>query len=171
MKKYGQAEINLHDLGDWLGIQERKAIKNLRCTLRDLARQGEVEKIGINLYRAVPKQAGQPSKQEVMWRVLRARRSVTVADLEELAGVERSYGLEFLRNLVKRGVAVKSGDDKAPGLPKYRLASDPVELPKNETKAEYLRSHREVKKKALAALDAVFAAVAEARMAIAGLEE
>lgn len=174
LQNFGRDEIDLHDLGDKLGVQTREDLKKVRYALKDLAKQGEVEKIGVNLYRAKPKAPGQPSKQEVMWRVLRARRSVTASDLQELADVDRSYAQEFLRSLLKRGVvrqAGANGDGKFVMDGKFVLVEDQVELPKNEAKADYLRQRRSAKKQALEALDAVFAAVAEARMAVAGLEE
>jgi len=161
---WGPGEINLDEIGERLGIQTRVDRERIRNALAELAKRGEVEKVGVNLYQRREREAGQPTKWEVMWRVVRARRQATVTDLMELAGVQRDYAREFLRALVKRGVLVQAGET-------YRLAAEQVEAPRHEAKAAYLRRYREAKKKALAALDGVFAAVAEARMALADLPE
>ena len=41
----GQSEINLADLGDRLDLQSREDLKKLRWALRDLVKQGDVEKL------------------------------------------------------------------------------------------------------------------------------
>ncbi len=163
----GMAEIRALEVAERLGVQTKAEVRRIAEVLRELAKRGELQRQEPGVYRPTPRQPGQPTKQEVMWRVLRARRTVTVADLQELAGVDRDYARQFLRHLQKRQVVQEVA---GPAGRKYRLAADPVELPRNEEKAAYLRRRREAQKRALAALDAVFAAVAEARMAIAEID-
>ena len=146
-----------------LRVSPGKDRRTLANRLRDMVSRGELERIGRGAYRLAPK-TGAPQLREVMWRLLRARRSVTVDDLVELSGASRAYAHEFLQALVRQGVV------KKPDHTTFQLAADPVALPENTAKTEKLRRAREAKKTALASLDAAFAAIAEARMAVAEID-
>ena len=50
-----------------------------------------------------------------MWRILQSRKVVTYDDLQELAGVSRSYAQEWMATLIKRNVVKKTDSGK------YRL--------------------------------------------------
>ncbi len=160
----GLEDFGLDEMAERLGVQDYKTRRKLINTLSALVKSGEVERMGKASYRWAGKVAGQPSKQEILWRYLRARRAVTVEELQEVAGVTARYGREWLGFLVQQEMVKKAGD-------RYRLVNDQMEMPRNEGKAERLRALRDKKKAALAALDQVFVAVAEARMAVADLEE
>lgn len=139
----------------------------LTSAQRDLLKSGEISRVSEGVYvwanRSSPTQI-----REAMWRVIRARRAVSVADLMELTGASENYALEYLRMLVRREAVKKIS--KAEGVI-YRLVVDAgTEAPKDESKAERLRRIRERKKEALAALDEAWLAINRARMAITETE-
>jgi len=167
LSRNGQKPVTRQDLGDRLGIQTRKDMRRVDDAVRALVKSGDLTKNspqGNGVYRWTG-QAAKPSKQEVMWRYLRARRAVTAEELQEVAEASANYVQEWLRLLDSQKVGRWEGDV-------FRLVKDPgPEPPRNESKAEYLRRRREQKKQALAKLDAAFVAVAEARLAVSQMEE
>lgn len=164
LSRNGQQPVTRQDLGDRLGIQTRKDMRRVDEAVKALIKSGDLAPQGGGVYRWTG-QAAKPSKQEVMWRYLRARRAVTAEELQEVAGATADYVREWLRLLVTQKLVRREGEN-------FRLVKDPgPEPPRNESKAEYLKRRRKQKKLALAKLDAAFAAVAEARMAVSQLEE
>lgn len=128
----------------------------------DLIRAGEVERIGRGVYRwAGKKRDKKPEIRQVMWSVLRARRTASVEDMQELAGASEQYAREFLNALVRQGVCRRIKNKQ------WHLVADPIELPDDKAKAEKLRRIREKKAVAVSALDRAFKEIATARMALA----
>ncbi len=167
----GQRLISRQDLGDRLGIQTRKDMRRVDTAAKALVKSGDLEHAGRGLYRYIG-QPPAPSKQEVMWRFLRARRLVTAEDLQDVARATADYVREWLRLLLKQKLVRQEGNN-------YRLIQDPgPEPPRNESKIAYLKSRREQQKKVLAALDEVYLdaislaqKAAEARLAVSQMEE
>ena len=143
----GGREFKADDLGDRTGLQTRSDLKRMYRTVIDFTRAGEIERVNRGVYRYCGRPSKKPQAQLIMWRILRARRTVTVEDLQELAGASAGYIKEWFRMLRRRGIVQKVSDGK------YRLVHDPVEMPRNEEKAEKLRDIREKKS---AALDRAF---------------
>lgn len=124
-----------------IGYGDSPEKKRFYTALRDLRRSGKLVKVSPGVYRAI-KPMGAPapfSIAQVMWRVLRAKRSVTVEDLVEMAGAKASYAKEWLGMLEGHGVIAAAGE-------RYRLIKDTVEMPRDEAKAERLRAMRARKK-------------------------
>ncbi len=155
-------------------IQTYADKRKVRQVMGDLVKAGEFERMGEGIYRLLQKPSGKsarktadkPQIQEVMWRVLRARRTVTLADMEELAGAAPTYATEWLQMLARRKIVrhLKNGS--------WQMIKDPgPSMPLNDEKAERLRKLRAKKKEALDAMDRAFMAIAEARMAMAEIEE
>lgn len=164
LSRNGQKLVSRQDLGDRLGIQTRKDMRKVDEAVKALLKSGDLERQEPGLFRFTG-QPLKPSKQEVMWRYLRARRAVTTEELEEVAEATPDYVREWLRLLVKQKLVRRDGDN-------YRLIQDPgPEPPRNESKAAYLKRRREQQKQALVKLDAAWAAIAEARLAVSRLEE
>lgn len=132
--------------------------------LKDFVLTGEIEKIRKGVFRYKGKQ-GTPQFQEIMWRVLRSRRKVTVDDLIEISGAREIYVKEWLRMLMRREIVRKYKNGN------YLIIKDTVDMPRNEKKAQRLRRIRAQKKKALDALDKVVTLALEARMAVVEIEE
>lgn len=162
------AEFSPAELALEMDIANPKTKKRLSTTIRDLLRAGEIRRIKEGAYLWVGK-GGQNEKRQIMWRLLRMRRTVSVDDLMELAGVAREYALEWLRMLVRQEVVKKTGsEDKS----KYRLINEAAEMPDDERKAAKLRRlRRKQKKEALAALEQADAAISAARQAINNIGE
>lgn len=165
------------DLGDALGLQTRDELYKMKMAVSDLVRNGEMVRVRPGQFNWQGKKPGPTNQKQVMWRVLRARKLVTVLDLMELAGASQDYALEFLRRLQKQEAVQRV---EHPGYStKYRLVNDPgPELPRDVDKAEYLKRRHEQQKAALASLDAVYNGAldvmqkaAEARLAVSRLEE
>lgn len=138
---------------------------------RDFLKSGEIERTETDMFLYKGKKSEQkPELREIMWRVLRARRSVTVEDLVELSGADTGYAKEWLGMLRRQEVVKVQPHQTKPGAKTYVLADDPVIMPTDDTKAAKLRASRDRKKEALNKLDAVINLCLEARMAVASLE-
>jgi hypothetical protein len=133
-------------------------------TIRRLERRNAIERVQKGLYRYKNGiQSGNgDTKQEVMWRLLRIRRTVTIDDLVELAGVSRVHAGQFLDTMIRNEVARKNGD-------KYSMIKDTVAMPRDEKTAAKKRAARRAA--ALAAIDNAKAALDDARAAISDMEE
>lgn len=142
--------------------------KRLLNTLSDLACRGKIVRVRQGVYAPAPA-TGQPDKREVMWRLLKMRRHITVDDLVEMADVSRAYAVEWLQLLVNRDVVHCL---RASGQPdRWMLINDLAEMPQDSDKAERLRNIRLKKKKALARLDSISTALGEVRQILQTMEE
>ncbi len=111
-----------------------------------------------------PQQKRLPNKREIMWRLLRMRRRVSVEDLMEMAGVSKDYAKQWLRVLVQREVVRK---DQKPGLPgAWRLINDQTEMPEDEDKAARLRNLRLQHKQAVNLIDTTIKSLQTASQAL-----
>jgi hypothetical protein len=152
------------ELSDFLEVMTRQEEKSLRYAVQDLLRAGDLQRLGDRLG-FVPRPPGAPGKEEMMWRFLRLNRQAAVTKLMAVSGAARRTAVDFGERLVARGVAAKTADG-------FRLLEDPgPEAPFDEARADRARTWREKRRLALASLDAAFAAVAEARMAISEMED
>ena len=157
-------EFRTREIAERLDLVFNKDKQPLYQALRDFVSAGEIEKIrqGVFIYKGRKNPA---QLQEIMWRFLRARKKVTIDDLVEISGAGRRYVREWLQMLVRREIVRKNPN----GI--YLIIKDPVDMPKNEKKAQRLRRIRAEKKKALDAIDKVVTIALEARMAIVEIEE
>ncbi len=153
------------DLSIQAGIKSRLEDRNIRSVINDLRKTGEIVNMSRGVYTYAGKQKGKPEIRERMWRILRARRNVSVDDLMELAGASEDYAKQWLRMLDRRGVIrAKNG--------RYRMIEDPIDMPEDDAKAEALRRLRGTKKaQALKALDSASASIAYARGIMEGLDD
>ena len=163
--EYGN-EILLDQVYDRMNVRTYKEKDEVRTAVSQLCRAGELIRINEGTYKLRLKVPERPQLQEVMWRVLRARRTVTEADLEELAGASPSYAKEWLLMLTRQKIVRKLKNGS------WQMLHDPgPQMPLNEEKAERMRQLRKKKKEALEAMDRAFTAIAEARMAMSEMEE
>jgi hypothetical protein len=159
----GGREFSVHELAleklDLLTDAEKRPV---RAALSDMVKAGEIERVRPGVYRTVKRTKAKPELQQVMWDILRYRKTVTVDDLVELAGASAAYAAEWLGNLSRWGVVRSTGK---PGT--WQMISDPVEMPKNDRKAERLRELRLRKRERITALcDTLFKAVTDLRMEV-----
>lgn len=147
-----------------LYVQTRKEDRKIRDVIKELCKAGEIVRTGRGVYMYVGKPKKKKQLQEIMWKVLRDRRNVTVENLRAFSGASEDYAKEWLRLLKRRGVVAETNG-------RYRLIKDtgPDGMPENDEKADALRALRQKKKEqALKALDRAEAAIKEAREAIGG---
>lgn len=138
----GPGEITTDRIAEAIGLEEGER-KRLHTGLKDFVLRGEVERIGERTYRYINPTTPKFKKQ-VMWRLFRARRNVTLDDLQELAGASQNYAAEWLRNLVKIGVARKI---TKPGVKAvWQLIQDTVSDPETAENAKKLRMLRASKR-------------------------
>jgi len=168
-------EVSASDLSCLLYLQTRKDHKRMLNTLSELSRRGKIARIRQGVYGPVIA-TGNPDKREVMWRVLRMRRVVTIADLEELAGVSPAYAKEWLELLVRRDVAIRVVPANQNHPHSWRLINnDPAAMPIDEDKAARLRDLRKRKKKNIknieGLLDAAGAALDDVRKIVKTMED
>ena len=138
----GRTGFRAAELVGPLNVSSYKESHKISSALGDHAKAGRLVKIETGLYRLpsvaeiVAKTVGgalvSPMVKDKMWSILRSRGTVTVADLQELAGAKASYAQEWLRMLIKREIVKglpQSGNQQwkyqlvkrhlvaAPGLP------------------------------------------------------
>ena len=164
--QYG-GEADTNQLSWLLQLKTGQEHKRLLNTLCDLARSGKIVRVRQGVYAPAPA-AGQPDKREIMWRLLKMRRRVTVEDLMEMADVSAAYAHEWLQLLVKREV-VRAIQE--PGQMRWVLINDSAEMPQDSDKAARLRNIRLNKKKALAKLAGISTALGEVRQLLQTMEE
>lgn len=164
-----------HPLLDMVFDIDKRPLYNTLC---DMMKTGEVERIRPGVYKYIGR-IKSPEMQEIMWKILRARKSLSVEDLQEISGASENYTKEWLQMLARRKIVRKNKNST------YTMIKDPVLLPLNEEKAAKLRRLRKEKKAAaLAAVDRVASGVLgsvpmdalmhdamEARVAIAEIPE
>ena len=139
--------VHVDEVSIALGLGDRLSHKRLCNTLSELTLAGRLRRVDKGQYEA-PKGPKTPDKKECMWRLLRMRRALTAADLQEMAGVSRDYALEWLRLCVRQGLAAKTQRPNEPAV--WRLvAAVEAEAPVNGEKAERLRALRRRKKELL----------------------
>jgi hypothetical protein len=140
-----------------------KEKQTLYRVLRDFVKSGEITRIGrgVYIYNGNKKK---PQLQEIMWRYLRAKRTVTIDGLAEISGASREYAAEWVYMLVRREIVEKIR------LGGYRLISDPVIMPVNDDNRKKLHKLRKQKKReALVALGEAEDAINKAREALEGM--
>jgi len=122
--------------------------------LIDLRKSCEIKRIARGEYKWADKPKEKPQLREIMWRFLRAKKTVSVEDLQEIAGAKKAYAQEWLQMLCRNGIAKRLGK-------KYIIIKDPVAMPDDDKKADRLRELR--KSKTLAALNEAESAIKRAK--------
>lgn len=159
------AALTAEELALELGVVpgERNRIAS---AIRDFVNRGEVEKTDIDgtpAYLYV-KRPTAPNKKQVMWRLLRARRRVTIEDLQELAGVDEGYARRFLKNLEEMEITRKiHNHPNSPAI--WQLVNDTIVEPETNKNAERLRLLR-ANRKAAKQLDLARASLTAVRISI-----
>ncbi len=141
--------VTAGDLSAGLMIQTSVDRKRMQNSLCDMRRAGKVVRIETGVY-AVNNCPGKPEIREVMWRILRMRKRVTVDDLVEMAGASRSYAEKWLRMLAEKGVVRETSNFPL----SWQLVVDHIDMPADTRAAERLRKlHKKQKEKLRAMLD------------------
>lgn len=165
----GSGEVYCGDVADALSVKTRVERKRCLNILSDLAIDGKIVRIRQGVYGPV-QGIKQLDKREVMWRLLRMRKRITVEDLVELAEVSPKYAREWLLMLLKNGVVRKNRTSNQPGV--WILLHDKLAAPVNEENAKKLRELRKRRKtEVLARLDAISSAVTDVRQLLDKMEE
>lgn len=156
----GGKEVTNADLATALDMVFNNEKQTLYRTLRAFHKRGEIEKKRRGVYKYIGK-TSKPQLQQIMWRALRARKTIEIDDLIEIAGASRAYIKEFLRMLVKREIVrlIRIGKKY-----KYQIINDPVIMPEDTDNAKKLRKLRQQKKaEALAALKEAESSIKKAK--------
>ncbi|PLX49145.1 MAG: hypothetical protein C0613_08465 [Desulfobulbaceae bacterium] len=138
----------------------------MRYTIADFVKSGEMVRIAPGVLRYVGKDdSGKiTEKRRVMWRILKMRRTVTVEEMQEMAGASNKYALEWLSNLRRIGVVEKIPGKPASKPSKWRLVKDIAHMPADEEQAAKYREIRRQKKAVLGqVLDDIQAGINRAR--------
>jgi len=159
-------KISIKDVAwelDWIFANDKLP---LYAILKDMRKTGEVERPSKGFVIYCGRQKDKPEVRDAMWSVLRMRKSVTIADLQELAGASREYAREFLGMLVRRGGVEHTRRKGRESI--YRLIEDTgPDTPQDTAKCDKLHALREAKKRALEDLNAAGQKVIDAAQAIA----
>lgn len=155
-------EVSTTNISIQARLMNNKDHKRMLNALCDMTNVGKLVRLRAGVY-GLTTESHPETKSQVMWRLLRMRRRITVEDLVEMASVSEGYAGEWLRTLAKRQVVKAEGDA-------FRLLKDTVEMPGLTDNAAKLRALREKKKQAAAnALDAANKALSKAMQAISDL--
>jgi len=142
-------------LGETVGVRTLREKKGISTVLRDMLRRGEVVRVQgepgqPGRYEYVGRGTPKPNKKRVMWDYMRMRKKsgspVTVEELQQMSGAGADYVREWLRSLLRLGVARDLGGGR------FQLLADPVAMPESDEKAAKLREFRERKKRVESAL-------------------
>jgi len=163
--------VELGDISNALMIQTTAAHKRVSNALSEMKTMGKVVRVRQGVY-AVAKSTGHQELREVMWRLLRMRRRVTVDDLMEMAGAGVEYARDWLRMLENLGVVKKISQGAASNPRVWQLIKDTVEMPVDAENAARLRALRKKKKQqALADIAAAQLILCKAHQAITEMED
>lgn len=157
-------EFTAKDLGERMGVKTYTEENKIRLWLKDFLKRGEMRRVAPGRYVYAGQDRGTEEKRQRMWRVLRARRAVTAADLQELAGASAEYAWEWLRALKRQGLVAKTGRT-------WRLLHDPVEMPTMRDNAEKIRRLRAAHKALADELARIEQALAQSRRALESLSK
>lgn len=164
-------EATVAELSHALMIQTRAAHKRMLNALSDLKQAGRIVRTRQGVY-APAKGEKPPEIREIMWRLLRMRRRITVDDLVEMAGASVKYSHDWLQMLESRGVVRKLTQGAASNPCVWQLISDTVEMPADTNNAVRLRELRKKKKQqAMADLLAARELIGKACLAINEMED
>lgn len=158
------ATFSYEDIGGVVGIQKYAEKHKIWDAVADLRKAGEIELVSRGVLSWKGKIKQKPQIRERMWRALKAKGSVTVPDLQELAGASEAYAREWIQMLVRREV-VRAFDNG-----RYQLIKDPDEMPQNTEAVEKYRNIRGRKKLALEAIRMAERALGEAKRAVADID-
>jgi len=162
LSEAGNGEVTCGDVSSALFMQTRVDHKRVLNTLSDLSRNGRLQRVRQGVYGPVSRD-GQLEKREIMYRMLRMQKRMTVdAMMESVDGVSRTYVKEFFRFLARVGWvrSIQSGNN--PSI--YVLIKNTLEIPVDEDKAAKLREIRRKKKAQLTGkLDEIDEAVQSVR--------
>ncbi len=164
--------VSSTELSHALFIQTSKDHKRMLNAVYDLVKNGRIKRISQGVY-APDTKTRTPDKREVMWRIIRMRKAVTLADLQELADVSKDYAKQWLAMLVRRGIAVRVTPPNKNVPHCWRLIKhDLAEMPVDTRKAEKLRELRKNRKKQiLSTIDVIGKKLAKVRESITELED
>ena len=144
--------VHVKDIAIHLDMITDKEKQRLYRAVKDFKRRGEVEMFRPGVYHYQGREDTKRSLLEAMHAVVRMKKTVSIADLQELAGASYEYAKEFLGAMKRRGVVqrvVRPG-----GSVVFRLVNDlGPEPPEMSEKAAKLKRIREEKKKALDMID------------------
>jgi predicted transcriptional regulator len=111
---------------------------------------GRIARIKQGVYApAASRMPEKPELRQVMWRVLRMRRRITVEDLQTMAGSSYDYAAKWLRMLEDKGVVRRIGTDSEHYAVWQLIATD-AEMPADDKEMARLREYRAKRKVALA---------------------
>ncbi len=141
-------EVSTTELSGALMLQTHKKHKLMLSTLCDLVKSSRIVRVRQGVYGVGAPSA--PDKREVMWRTLRMRKVVTIADLQEFASVSVEYARQWLRMLVERKIVIRIDPADKTKPSSWRLIHcDQVEMPVDTAKAEKLRKIRAARKRSI----------------------
>jgi hypothetical protein len=172
----GGAEVSAQAVADRMDLIFDREKRILYGTLQDMASRGELSRLRPGVYRLEAATDKPFEKREIMWRVLRARRTATAHYLAMQSGSTLAYAREWLGALARQDIVRRISKDGVEG--EYQLISDQVEVPGDEAKAARLRGLRESKNAANDAIDRAlkahmeaYRALVDARMIINAMED
>jgi hypothetical protein len=135
MQKITKFPFGVADIGIELGSSNR-----IYGIIRDMKLSGEIKSSKYGQYTYIGEQ-GITTKQQRAWKVLRAKRNITIGELEELADIPENYAVKWLQMLIDNDIVKKQKK-------KYRLINDTVTMPVDEKNAERMKKYNKLRAKA-----------------------
>lgn len=164
VKGFYGAEFGVLELADKMNLNKRQKKQAYNILHHMATRDDEAERVRPGVYRYTGRK--RIPLEQVAWRILRARRVVTVPDLVELVGMKETYARQWLKSFEGQGVVkcIGGGGNFEGNKPKvWKLVHDPVAMPVNQDNREKHRLMRERRLEALKKIEAAEKALVEAR--------
>lgn len=161
---YRGQEFSVHELADKMSLNQKQKKQAYNILHHMVTRDDEAVKVRPGVYRYTGRK--RLPLEQVAWRLLRARKRMTVPDLVELAGMKASYARSWFKMLEKRGIVkmVGGGGHYNGADPKiWQLVRDTVEMPANTQMLEKHRILKAKRQKAIAKIDMAQKAIDDAR--------
>lgn len=112
LKQAGKNIVPVEDLVRELGVCEQLEKSLLYSNLCRMYQRGEVERMAVGLYALKDPSMRSGTIQRKLWLVLRARRSVALSDLRELAEATEQQASDFIASMEARGVVNRVADGR-----------------------------------------------------------
>ena len=136
-------------------LQEQNQEK-LRSVLKAMVKTGEITRVARGKYQYVGEKTGSTTMQQKAWKIIRARKKVTIEDIIELAGMTKNYAQDWLNTLKANGIVKKASKQ-------YILIKDTVSMPINAHHAQYMKKYNKNKKAINTELDNIEKSIKQIR--------
>ena len=124
------------ELADAVGVQTFAGRQNVKRTIYDFVKRGEMERVSRGIYRHIGS-TKERTKLDIIWHLARSHRHFGLDEIERLSGAARNTVMEYVQCLVRAGYLRKTSRTR------WLLVKDPgPATPVNSAKCARLKKIR-----------------------------